>query len=137
MEQESMAFSLIRLNNFLRDRTLIGLEGTGLKASFTPILVALLGTDGLTVSELSHITGLDKSSITRNVQQLADLEYISKDSRNAPITLTHDGEVAAETVMGIQNESYEELLSCLDDDERERFIDMALRIFGSIEEKGF
>ena len=132
-----MAFSLIRLNNFLRDRMLIGLEGTGLKASFTPILVALLGTNGLTVSELSHITGLDKSSVTRNVQQLADLGYISKDSRNAPITLTHEGEVAAETVIGIQNESYEELLSCLDDDERERFIDMALRIFGSIEEKGF
>lgn len=71
------------------------------------------------------------------MQQLADLGYISKDSRNAPITLTHEGEVAAETVIGIQNESYEELLSCLDDDERERFIDMALRIFESIEEKGF
>ena len=64
MAQESMKFSLIRLNNFMRDRTLKGLEGTDLKACFTPVLVALGDADGLTVSELSHITGLDKSNVT-------------------------------------------------------------------------
>ena len=118
MAQESMKFSLIRLNNFMRDRTLKGLEGTDLKASFTPILAALGDTDGLTVSELSHITGLDKSNVTRNIQQLSELGYIVKDSRNAPIILTRKGKVAADLIIKIQREAYDELISCLDDDVR-------------------
>ena len=137
MAQESMKFSLIRLNNFMRDRTLKGLEGTDLKASFTPVLAALGDTDGLTVSELSHITGLDKSNITRNIQQLSELGYIVKDSRNSPITLTREGKDAACMIADIQREAYDELISCLDDDERRMFIEVAAKVFGSIEGKGF
>lgn len=137
MAQESMKFSLIRLNNFMRDRTLKGLEGTDLKASFTPVLAALGDTDGLTVSELSHITGLDKSNVTRNIQQLSELGYIVKDSRNSPIILTRKGKDAADLIMKIQREAYDELISCLDDDERRMFIGVAAKVFGSIEGKGF
>ena len=137
MAQESMKFSLIRLNNFMRDRTLKGLEGTDLKASFTPVLAALGDTDGLTVSELSHITGLDKSNVTRNIQQLSELGYIVKDSRNSPITLTRKGKDAADLIMKIQREAYDELISCLDDDERRMFIEVAAKVFGSIVGRGF
>ena len=133
MAQESMKFSLIRLNNFMRDRTLKGLEGTDLKACFTPVLAALGDTDGLTVSELSHITGLDKSNVTRNIQQLSELGYIVKDS----IILTRKGKDAADLIMKIQREAYDELISCLDDDERRMFIEVAAKVFGSIEGKGF
>ena len=137
MAQESMKFSLIRLNNFMRDRTLKGLESTDLKASFTPVLAALGDTDGLTVSELSHITGLDKSNITRNIQQLSELGYIVKDSRNSPITLTREGKDAACLITDIQREAYDELISCLDDDEKKIFIGMAAKVFRSVEDKGF
>lgn len=137
MAQESMKFSLIRLNNFMRDRTLKGLEGTDLKASFTPILAALGDTDGLTVSELSHITGLDKSNVTRNIQQLSELGYIVKDSRNSPITLTREGKDAACLIADIQREAYDELISCLDNDEKRMFIGIAAKVFRSVEDKGF
>ena len=137
MAQESMKFSLIRLNNFMRDRTLKGLEGTDLKACFTPVLAALGDKDGLTVSEISHITGLDKSNVTRNIQQLSELGYIVKDSRNSPIILTRKGKDAADLIMKIQREAYDELISCLDDDERRMFIGVAAKVFRSIEGKGF
>ena len=137
MDQESMTFSLIRLNNFMRDRTLKGLEGTDLKACFTPVLVALGDADGLTVSELSHITGLDKSNITRNIQQLSELGYIVKDSRNSPITLTREGKDAADMIADVQRSAYDELISCLDEEERRIFIGMATKVFRSVEGKGF
>lgn len=137
MDQESMTFSLIRLNNFMRDRTLKGLEGTDLKACFTPVLVALGDADGLTVSELSHITGLDKSNITRNIQQLSELGYIVKDSRNSPITLTREGKDAADMIADVQRRAYDELISCLDEEERRIFIGMAAKVFRSVEGKGF
>lgn len=137
MDQESITFSLIRLNNFMRDRTLNGLEGTDLKACFTPVLVALGDADGLTVSELSHITGLDKSNITRNIQQLSELGYIVKDSRNSPITLTREGKDAADMIADVQRRAYNELISCLDEEERRIFIGMATKVFRSVEGKGF
>ena len=137
MDQESMTFSLIRLNNFMRDRTLKGLEGTDLKVCFTPVLVALGDADGLTVSELSHITGLDKSNVTRNIQQLSELGYIVKDSRNSPITLTREGKDAADMIADVQRRAYDELISCLDEEERRIFIGMAAKVFRSVEGKGF
>ena len=60
-----------------------------------------------------------------------------KDSRNSPITLTREGKDAADMIADIQRRAYDELISCLDEEERRIFIGMATKVFRSVEGKGF
>ena len=60
-----------------------------------------------------------------------------KDSRNSPITLTREGKDAADMIADVQRRAYDELISCLDEEERRIFIGMAAKVFRCGEGKGF
>ena len=72
--------------------------------------------DGLTLSELSSLTKVDKSLTTRIVKKLMEKEYVYKDtndlsSRNYKIKLTFSGLKKAEKIDDVLVEKYDSFIS--------------------------
>lgn len=80
--------------------------------------------DGLTMSELSALTKVDKSLTTRIIKKLLDKEYIYKDtddlsSRNYKIKLTSNGIKKANDIDDVLVSKYDEFAQKFTDEEIE------------------
>ena len=88
--------------------------------------------DGLTLSELSSLTKVNKSLTTRIVKKLIDKEYIYKDiddltSRNYKIKLTSKGVEKAKKLDALLIKKYDSFVSCYTEEEMQ-LINKAFKI---------
>ncbi len=113
--------ALIHIRNYMRDGLTEGLDGTTLKVNQVPVLTVVSSTPGLSITELSLATGLDKSTITRIVQQLVDIGLVVREGnprQSNSVYLTDMGQDAARMVIDLEMSLWNELFDVLDDDER-------------------
>ncbi len=140
MDGAREGYALIRIRNFLRDRTLEGLQGTDLKTGHVPFLLTVLAEPGVSLTELSRRTGLDKSTVARNVQQLVDLGYVERvgdPRRSNTVYLTERGETAAKELAERDAEATRDLLSRLEPGDEEDLERILRRIMDRVEDAGY
>lgn len=140
MEDTPDGFPLIRIRNYLRDRTLEGLEGTDLKTNHVPFLITVLDRPGISLTELSRCTGLDKSTVARNIQQLSDMGYVNRvgdPKRSNTVYLTDRGREAAEDVAALNRAVMGDILSCLSPGEATELHRLVGRIVDHIGDRGY
>lgn len=114
------------LKKVLRKRDLSGLN-LNINTTQTEILMFIYENSDKSMSELSSMVGLDKSSFTRSVDSLVNRNFITKkyhhqDKRKIYLSLTDMGFTAAK---GIKNEFehyLESLLSNFSNEEKSDFL---------------
>ena len=134
------SFALIRIRNYLRDRLLEGLEGTDVKTGHVPFLIMVLEEPGISLTDLTRRTGLDKSTVARNVQQLSDLGYVERvgdPRRSNTVFLTDRGREMAELVLELDTAAYGDLLGCLEPEEAEDLARILSKVMGFVGDRGY
>lgn len=129
-----------RLRTYLRDEVNKALENTDLRNNHVPILTAAHNNPGLSITKLAHAIGLDKSTVTRNVQQLSEMGYV--DHRGDPckvneIYLTEKGIESAEYLEKVQGEAYRNLLNGFDEKEKAELVRMMLMVEKNLADLGY
>ncbi len=92
----------------------------------TTILMFLDSNKNKSMSELSKMVGLEKSSFTRSVDYLAEKEFIkrnysSEDRRKITISFTEKGLKAVRLIKNDWNEHFRSLVSTLSAEEQKEF----------------
>jgi DNA-binding MarR family transcriptional regulator len=87
--------------------------------------------------ELAEIMDLDKSTVSRSVDQLVRKGYMKREAdkenrRYVAITLTKKGREKFEGIESSMNSLFEELLGCIPEDKRLQVIESAGLILGAI-----
>lgn len=98
----------------------------GINLTQTNIMMMIDETEGKSMSELSRLVGLEKSSFTRSIDYLADHGFIEKESstedrRKIYITLTQKGKAAVKGIKEDWNLHFAALLSVLSTEEKTEF----------------
>ncbi len=110
----------------LREHNLSSLD-LNINTTQTEILIFIYENSNKTMSELSSMVGLDKSSFTRSVDSLVNRNFITKkyhhqDKRKIYLSLTDIGYTAAKSIKNEYNNYLESLLSDFSDEEKTDFL---------------
>jgi DNA-binding MarR family transcriptional regulator len=100
-------------------------------------LVEIGRAEKVSLCELTEIMELDKSTLSRTVDQLVRKGYIKLDiddgnRRYVSITLTEKGREEFEGIEKSMNSYFEELLECIAEDKRAQVVESAGLILGAI-----
>ena len=123
---------LSRLNDLMSQE--LYQSGCGLSLPESRCLAAIGSSPGnLTVNEVAFETNLDKAQVSRTVKTLVDRGLVSKrpcpvDGRAVLLTVTADGRQRWEQVMPLINQRNQDMLCCLNEQERALLIDMFDRL---------
>ena len=101
--------------------------GLGINKTQTNILMFIDENNDKSMTEISSITGLEKSSFTRSVDYLVENGFIEKnpqmqDRRVITLSLSRKGIKAAQVIREDFDSYCESLLSCFSAEEREEFL---------------
>ncbi len=140
MANEAHEFILNRIRNYLRQKLSEGLAGSGVKVSNVPILRIAASQPGLSITETARIAGMDKSTATRNVQQLVDLGYVDREGdpcKANSVYLTDEGRKISELVNRIQDEVFDDLVDGMSTEEKTELIRLVGMVSKNLSDKGF
>ncbi len=131
MDDAGMGIVMIHVKNHMRAMMAEGLSDTPVKPNHVPILVTVASNPGRSITEISEMTGLDKSTVTRTVQQLVDIGLIDREGSPRQMNrvyLTDEGMKNAELAKELESMAWDKLLSELSEDE----VDALRGILGKI-----
>ncbi|MDD2729488.1 MarR family transcriptional regulator [Malikia sp.] len=109
-------------------------SGCGLSLPESRCLAAIGSSPGhLTVNEVAFETNLDKAQVSRTVKTLVGRGLVSKrpcpvDGRAVLLTVTADGQQRWERVMPLIDQRNQDLLRCLNEQEKTLLLDMFERL---------
>ena len=88
---------------------------------------------GICVKDLAEAVGLDKSGISRGVEELVQKEYVNRepsktDRRSVVLTLTEKGQARFEKIENDMDAKFGEVFSRISEDRRQQVLE-ALRIY--------
>jgi DNA-binding MarR family transcriptional regulator len=79
-------------------------RGSGLRATQFSLLAALMQTGSTPMTELAHLLGMERTTLTRNLAPLERMRYLKlagdADGRVRLVELTHTGKAAAARGLG-------------------------------------
>ncbi len=136
---ESLCWLLSRANHVLATKLTAALEEIGLPPRNHQVLVTALGGEHTQI-ELARIIGLDKTTMVVTVdeleaQGLAERRPSKTDRRARVIAVTKKGERAVLKGNDVAARVHEEVLSVLDEPERQIFMDsLSTLVCGSLDE---
>jgi len=131
--QDSLGFLINGLARLMRSALEARLHDTSLSPTTWTVLVALGEEDGLSQTDLSRRTFLDGATITRTLDQLAELSYIERhrdsiDRRVQKVVLTEKGRKAYQRAVRYGKEVNMEAINDLSVKERKEFEENIRRV---------
>jgi DNA-binding MarR family transcriptional regulator len=103
------------------------LKEHGITSAFVPYIMVLSMNEGISLKTLTAKVGMDRAHTTRVISKLMDggfVEDTASECKEYSIRLTPKGEDACRFIREKTAAVTEELLSCLDDDERRSWNDL-------------
>ena len=105
----------------------------GINESQCFLVVEIGRKPGISVKELAEIVGLDKSGISRGVEELVRKGFVNRetskeDRRSVELTLTDSGNARFEKIENDMNLKFRKVLFNIDADQRDQVLE-ALRIY--------
>ena len=105
----------------------------GINESQCFLVVEIGRKPGISVKELAETVGLDKSGISRGVEELVRKGFVNRetskeDRRSVELTLTDSGNARFEKIENDMNLKFREVLLNIDADRRDQVLE-ALRIY--------
>ena len=105
----------------------------GINESQCFLVVEIGRKPGISVKELAEIVGLDKSGISRGVDELVRKGFVNRetskeDRRSVELTLTDSGNARFEKIENDMNLKFRKVLFNIDADQRDQVLE-ALRIY--------
>ena len=105
----------------------------GINESQCFLIVEIGRKPGICVKELAEAVGLDKSGISRGVEELVQKEYVNRepsktDRRSVVLTLTEKGQARFEKIENDMDAKFGEVFSRISEDRRQQVLE-ALRIY--------
>ena len=105
----------------------------GINESQCFLIVEIGRKPGICVKELAEAVGLDKSGISRGVEELVQKEYVNRepsktDRRSVVLTLTEKGQARFEKIENDMNAAFKKVFSRMSKTEQEKVLE-ALAIY--------
>lgn len=105
----------------------------GINESQCFLVVEIGRKPGISVKELAEIVGLDKSGISRGVEELVRKGFVNRetskeDRRSVELTLTDSGNARFEKIENDMNLKFREVLLNIDADRRDQVLE-ALKLY--------
>ena len=136
--QDSLGFLINGLARLMRSALETRLQDTSLSPTTWTVLVALGEEDGLSQTDLSRRTFLDGATITRTLDQLAELSYIERhrdniDRRVQKVVLTEKGRKAYQRAVRYGKEVNLEAINDLSAKESREFEENIRRVISRMQ----
>ena len=119
------------IKNYIEKRVSQTSESMGLKRTHGQFLKTIYDNEGLSLKELSNEMYVDKSLTTRVIKSLIDNGFVinmNNESREYRLYLTDKGNDAVSKIEKIVNDTWDELLSELTDNEMETLTRIHMKI---------
>lgn len=103
-------------------------ENCGVTLSQRHIITEIGSRGETSIVELSSVLGLDPSTLSRNINNMVNLELVNryvrpKDRRYVALSLTEKGQAICDTLNSIYNDHYKKLFELIPEEKQRQVID--------------